>query len=148
MAFPATNVRLVYIPVSLLAIRRDLNPSSKSSRQGTIRNSAQLQKLTSVGLQNFRNRASAAKIRRPGLIRGFKKITFFQVAASVVISIKIFTVFASRSFHKIKRITVGVSALSYPSLVIRWDEYQTRVTYSPVRVSTRITSPSLTNCGH
>ncbi len=68
MAFPATNVRLVYIPVSLLAIRRDLNPSLKSSRQGTIRNSAQLQKLTGVGLQNFRNRASAAKIRRPGLI--------------------------------------------------------------------------------
>ncbi len=115
MAFPATNVRLFYIPVSLLAICRDLNASLKPGRQGTIRNSAQLQKLTSVGLQNFRHRAGAAQIRGPGLIRGFKKITFFQVAASVVISIKIFAVFASRSFHKIKRITLGVSALSYPS---------------------------------
>ena len=102
MTFSAANVRLVYIPMSLLAIRRDLNAPLKSSGQRTIRNSAQLQKLTGIGLQNSRHGASAAQIRRPGLIRGFKKITLFQVAASIVISVKIFAVFASRSFHKIK----------------------------------------------
>src|SRR5271157_613518 len=102
MTFPASNVRLVYIPVSLLAIRGHLNTSLKSSSQWTIRNSTQLQKLTGVGLQNSRHGASAAQIRRPGLIRGLKEITLFQVAASVVISVKIFAVFASRSFHKIK----------------------------------------------
>ena len=102
MTFPAADVRLVYIPVSLLAIRCHLNAPLKSSGEGTIRNSAELQKLTGVGLQNSRHRASAAQVRRPGLIRGLKKITLFQVAASVVISIKIFAVFASRSFHKIK----------------------------------------------
>ena len=102
MTFPATDVRFVYIPMRLLAVRRDLNTSLKSSRQGTIRDSAQLQKLTGIGLQNFRYRASAAQIRGPGLIRRFKKITLFQVAASIVISVEIFAVFASRSFHKIK----------------------------------------------
>jgi hypothetical protein len=101
MTFPAANVRLVYIPVSLFAIRRDLNTPLKSSSQGTMCNSAQLQKLTGIGLQNSRHRASAAQIRRPGLIRGLKKITLFQIAASVVISVKIFAVFASRSFHSV-----------------------------------------------
>ena len=101
MTLPAADVRLVYIPVSLLAICCDLNTPLKSSRQGTIRNSAQLQKLTGVGLQNSRHGASAAQVRGPGLIRGLKKITLFQVAASVVISVKIFAVFASRSFHSV-----------------------------------------------
>ena len=40
MTFPAADVRLIYIPVSLLAICSDLNASLKSSRQGTIRNPA------------------------------------------------------------------------------------------------------------
>ena len=102
MTFPTTNVWLVYIPMSLLTIRRDLNTSLKSSRQETICNSMQLQKLTGVGLQNSGHRASAAQIRRPGLIRGLKEITLFEVAASVVISVKIFAVFASGSFHKME----------------------------------------------
>ena len=102
MTFPATDVRLVYIPVSFLAISSHLHASLKSSSQLTICNSPQLQKLAGIGLQNSRHGASAAKIRRPGLIRDLKKITFFDVAASVVISVKIFAVFASRSFHRIK----------------------------------------------
>ena len=99
MTFPAADVRLVYIPVSLLAIRCHLNASLKSSSQGTIRNCAQLQKLTGIGLQNSRHGTSAAQVSRPGLIRNLKKITLLQVAASVVISVKIFAIFASRSFH-------------------------------------------------
>ena len=101
MTFPAADVRLVYIPVSLLAICSDLNTPLKSSREWTTYNSAQLQKLTGIGLQNSRHGASAAQIRGPGLIRCLKKITLFEVAASIVISIKIFAVFASRSFHSV-----------------------------------------------
>jgi len=33
-------------------------------------------------------------------MRGLKKITFFDVPTSKIISIKIFAFFASRSFHK------------------------------------------------
>ncbi len=102
MTFPATNVRLIYVSMSLFAICRDLNAALKSSSQRTICNSPQLQKLTGVSLQNSRYGASAAQICRPGLIRGFKEITLFEVAASVVISVKVFAVFASGSFHKIK----------------------------------------------
>ncbi len=102
MTFPATNMRLIYASMSLFAIGSDLNAPLKSSSQWTTRSAAQLQKLTGIGLQNSRHGASAAKIRRPGLIRDLKKITLFEVAASIVISIKIFAVFASRSFHKKK----------------------------------------------
>ncbi len=105
MTFPAANMRLGYISMRLLAIRSNLNAPLKSGSQWTVHNSMQLQKLTGIGLQNSRHRTSAAQVSRPGLIRGLKKITLFQVAASVVISVKIFAFFAGRSFHKIKEKT-------------------------------------------
>jgi len=118
MTVPATNVRLIYISMSLFAKGSDVNAPLKSSCQRTIHNSPQLQKLTGIGLQNSRHRASAAQIHRPGLIRGLKEITLFEVAASVVISVKIFAVFTSRGFHKIKDgLTAGVNAFSHPSLL-------------------------------
>lgn len=49
---------------------------------------------------------------------------------------------------KKKRATVSTQATRsiLPTVVCKAD--YARVTYSPVRVSTRITSPTLTNCGH
>jgi hypothetical protein len=120
MTFPATNVRLIYIFMSLLAIRSDLNASLKSGSQWTICYCAQLQKLTGIGLQNSRHWASAAQISRPSLIRSLKQITLFNIAASIIISVKIFTFFTSRSFHKIKESadSLGLDRYSFSVLGI------------------------------
>ena len=83
MTFPAANIRLGYISMCLLAIRSNLNAPLKPGSHWTVHNSMQLQKLTGIGLQNAGHRTSAAQVSRPDLIRGIKKITLFQVAASV-----------------------------------------------------------------
>jgi hypothetical protein len=105
MAFPAANMRLVYISMSLLTIGGHSNASLKPGGKRMADYPAQLQKLAGIRLQNFRHGTSAAQVCGPDLIRGFEKIAFFDVAASEVISVKIFTFVTGRSFHKIKEKT-------------------------------------------
>ena len=99
MTVPAANMRLTHIPVGLFAIGCDLNTPLKARGERAVNHPAQLEELTGIGLQNTWHRAGAAQIRRPGLVRGFKQVAFFDITAAIVITVKILAFFADRSFH-------------------------------------------------
>ena len=99
MTFPTADMRLIHILMDLFAIGRDLNAPLKARGERAADSPPQLEELTGIGLQNTRHRAGAAQVRRPGLIRGFKQVTFFDMTASIVISVKILAFLADGSFH-------------------------------------------------
>ena len=99
MTFPTADMRLIHILMRLFAIGRDLHAPLKSRGERAADSPPQLKELTGIGLQNTWHRAGAAQIRRPGLVRGFKQVAFFDITAAIVITVKILAFFADRSFH-------------------------------------------------
>ena len=137
MAFPATDMRIKSGTFRLIAKCCHLYAALKSSHQGAVDPATQLHKFTGVGSVNGRNRTGAAQVTSPD---STEKPALFMVAASIVIAIKVFAFRASRSLHLLNNeIPQSLSAGRFG---------YTRVRYSPVRVSTRMVSPTFTKFGH
>ena len=124
MALSAADVRFGDVPVRLLAVRAYLHTPLEPGGQGTSDCRAQLQEFTCVGEQNTRNRAGTAKVGAPVQVVRLKQAALLNAAAPIVVPVEILAFPTRGRAHA-----------------------QTRVTYAPVRVSTRIVSPTLTNCG-
>jgi hypothetical protein len=137
MAFPATDMRIKSGTFSLVAKCCHLYTALKPSHQGTFDFTTQLHKFAGVCTVNGRNRTGAAQVASPGRT---EQPALFMVAAPIVIAIKVFTFRTSRSLHfASNEIPQDLSAGGFG---------YTRVRYSPVRVSTRMVSPTFTKFGH
>ena len=137
MAFPATNVRIETGPAGLITKNCHLDAALESSHQGTGHFAMQLHEFTSIRHPNGRDRAGTAQVALPCRA---KQAALFKVAAAVVITIEIFTFRPSGCFH--------IASANSRSFEPAGGVDYTRVKYSPVRVSTRMVSPSLTKFGH
>ncbi len=137
MTFSTTNMRVETGTPCFFAKRCYLYSTLEPGCQRTTHLSAQLHELAGVRPVDRRNRASSAKVAGPG---GSQQTTFFMVAAPVVIAVKVFTLCSSRGFH--------FAAIELPQVRSAGELDYTRVRYSPVRVSTRMVSPTFTKFGH
>jgi hypothetical protein len=137
MAFPATDMRIKSGTFGLFTKCCHLYTALKPSHQGTVNLAAKLHKFAGVCTVNGRNRTGATQITCPG---STEKPTLFMVAASIVIAIKVLAFRTSRSLH--------LSNNEIPQSLSAGGFGYTRVRYSPVRVSTRMVSPTFTKFGH
>jgi hypothetical protein len=137
MAIPTTDMRVKSGTPGFLAISCHFYTASEASSQRPADLAAQLHKFAGICPVDGRNRACAAQVTSPG---GTEQAAFLMVATTVIITIKVFTFRTSRSLHFIYN--------ELPQLLSAGEFDHTRVRYSPVRVSTRMVSPTFTKFGH
>jgi hypothetical protein len=140
----------------LLAVRGYLNPALQCGPERPNHVASQSEEFAGIGLQYLGGRAGLAKVGAPALLRRLYQATFLDTTPPEVIAVEILALFARRCSHPTLNPTQGTTRSRHPERPAKTstsgDKFgrvtQTRVTYSPVRVSTRMTSPTLTNCGH
>jgi hypothetical protein len=145
MAFPTANVRIKTGSFRLLTKRSHLDTALEGGSQWAGHLAAQLHEFASICHADGGNRTGTAQFGFPG---SANQATLFMVTTAVVVAIKILAFRSSRCFH------CGINKL--PQFSANYDVQgrpaggfdHTRVRYSPVRVSTRMVSPSLTKFGH
>ena len=137
MAVPTANVRVETGTLGFFAKSCHLDAALECGCQRTGHLAAQLHKFAGIRPADGRDRTGAAQVADPG---STEQVAFLMVTAAVVVSIEIFTFRSSRCFH---------FALAHSRSFVPAGGFDyTRVRYSPVRVSTRMVSPTLTKFGH
>jgi len=136
MADPATDMRVKAGVTCFFAGGCDLDSRLKTGQKRVGDISLQVHELAGVGAIYPRHRAGAAERALPCRAQ---QAALFMVATAIVIPIKKLAFSSSRCSHFCTK--------KLPQEEPAGGASYTRVTYSPVRVSTRIVSPSLTKLG-
>jgi hypothetical protein len=137
MAFPTANVRVETRPPGFFAKSCHFNTTLESGYQWAANLAAQLHEFAGIRPIYRRDWTGSAQIAGP---KCSEQAALLVVSATVVVAVEIFTFRSSRCFHS------AISEL--PQFLSAGGFDYTRVRYSPVRVSTRMVSPTLTKFGH
>ena len=100
VTFATPNVRLLDRSLRFRAKSSDAHSALKHGTQRSRDTSAQLEVLTSIRALNSRNRARGTQVWGPVLAVFFQQAAFFDIAAAMVVTIKIFAFFSIWGFHK------------------------------------------------